>query len=86
MASLDDDDETPLLSAVQIRRVKRAVATLDEVRKELARQHPGANWYLEDANNLNLMSGPSHDHMSGKPRHDRVVYTFTLPCSSGGGW
>lgn len=75
------------LTVSQERKIKNAVKALNDVRREIEKANPGndINWYLEDSCNLNLMEGDSHDY-DGTARQDRVIETFWLENSSGGGW
>lgn len=75
------------LTPAQKRKIKRAVAALNDVRQELQQENPDyyINWYLEDTGNLNLMEADSHDR-DGGARHDKVIEHFGLDNSSGGGW
>lgn len=75
------------LTNAQRRKIKRAVAALNDVRSEVQRDNPehNINWYLEDTANLNLMAGDSHDR-DGASRQDRVIESFSLDSASGGGW
>lgn len=75
------------LTPAQKRKLKRAVATLNDVRRELQQEHPerDINWYLEDTGNLNLMEDESHDR-DGDPQRDKVIEQFSLDNSGGGGW
>lgn len=75
------------LTPAQKRKIKRAIAALNDVRLELQKENPDyyINWYLEDTGNLNLMEADSHDR-DGSARHDKVIEHFCLDDSSGGGW
>lgn len=75
------------LTPAQSRKISKAVAALNEARHQLQLENPGCyiNWYLEDSDSLNLMTGDSHDEQ-GAPRHDRVIESFVLDNASGGGW
>ncbi|WP_421193853.1 hypothetical protein [Aeromonas jandaei] len=75
------------LTPAQKRKIKRAVAALNDVRQELQQENPdyNINWYLEDTGNLNLMEADSHDR-DGSARYDKVIEIFGLDNSSGGGW
>lgn len=79
--------QSKMLAPAQSRKISAAVAALNEVRHQLQLENPtcNINWYLEDCDNLILMSGDSHDE-SGKARHDRVIEVFTLDNATGGGW
>jgi hypothetical protein len=81
------------LTTKQRNKIKRSVKALNDVRQELQKDNADCDvqWYLEDSDNLNLMSGDPHDD-SGRSegghgrRQDRVIDTFYLELSSGGGW
>lgn len=75
------------LTPAQKRKIKRAIAALNDVRQELQQENPDhyINWYLEDSGNLNLMEADSHDR-DGDPQHDKVIEHFCLDNSGGGGW
>lgn len=75
------------LTNAQRRKIKRAVAALNDVRMEVQQENPehNINWYLEDTSNFNLMEGDSHD-CDGDSRQDRVIENFYLDSASGGGW
>lgn len=75
------------LNPAQKRKIKRAIAALNDVRLELQQENPDhyINWYLEDNDNLNLMEADSHDG-DGHPQHDKVIDSFCLDNSGGGGW
>lgn len=76
------------LTTNQRKKITRACKALDDVRKELQKEHPEAyiNWYLEDSANMNLMDDESHDTLTGKAMPDRVIELFYIPHASGGGW
>ena len=76
------------LTSKQRNKIKRAVKALNDVRRELENENGDCDvqWYLEDNDNLNLMSGNSHDGNGSASRQDRVIDTFYLESSSGGGW
>jgi len=76
------------LTIKQSRKIARACKALDDVRKEVKKENPDfyINWYLEDCGNMYLMEDESHDGMTGRARHDRVIELFSIPNSSGGGW
>ena len=76
------------LTTKQRNKITRACKALDDVRKELQAENPGAyiNWYLEDSANMNLMNEESHDTDTGKAMPDRVIELFYIPHASGGGW
>lgn len=75
------------LTPAQKRKIKRAIAALNDVRREVQRDNPDhyINWYLESGGNLNLMEADSHDR-GGSPQHDKVIDSFCLDNSGGGGW
>ena len=77
-----------LLTSKQRNKIKRAVKALNDVRRELQSENDECDiqWYLEDNDNLNLMAGNSHDGNGSESRRDRVIDTFYLEASSGGGW
>ena len=80
-----------LLTSKQRNKIKRAIKALNDVRRELQSENGECEiqWYLEDSNNLNLMSGDSHNETrrnNGAPMKDRVIDLFYLEMSSGGGW
>ena len=69
--------------------ITRAVNSLNKARRELEVANPEApnvNWYLEDSNNLNLMSDDSHTGHNGGANIDAVMETWNLERASGGGW
>jgi len=68
-------------------KIEKAVEALNEVRREVQSKNQGnyINWYLEDNDNLLLMSDESHDE-KGKHREDRVILHSYLNNASGGGW
>tara|TARA_B110000902_G_C14243073_1_gene563211 strand:- start:930 stop:1187 length:258 start_codon:yes stop_codon:yes gene_type:complete len=80
------------LTTKQRSKIKRAIKSLNDVRQELQNENGDCEvqWYLEDSDNLNLMSGESHefspDTVDDDSRQDRVIDTFYLEMSSGGGW
>ena len=80
------------LTSSQRAKIKRAVKALNDVRADVERTNEtepeGIHWYLEDAGNLNLMDGMSHDSDKyGEPsRQHAVIDVFDLEKSSGGGW
>lgn len=67
------------------RKISKAVASLNEALAELQQTFPKANWYLEDSENLCLMSDETHNHQ-GDAQQQNVIKVFNLNCSSGGGW
>ncbi|MGL4355145.1 MULTISPECIES: hypothetical protein [Aeromonas] len=75
------------LTPAQKRKIKRAIAALNDVRRELQQENPDyyINWYLEDNDSLNLMEGDSHDR-HGDAQQDKVIEHFCLDNSGGGGW
>lgn len=75
------------LTQKQKLKIKEAIQSLNDVRKEVQTKNPDndINWYLEDCGNFNLMDNQSHDN-EGNPRKDRVINSFDLDESSGGGW
>lgn len=75
------------LTQKQKLKIKKAIQSLNDVRKEVQTKNPDndINWYLEDCGNFNLMDNQSHDN-EGNPRKDRVINSFDLDESSGGGW
>lgn len=88
---MDYEEELPIILTIKQRnKINRAVKALNDVREELQCENPdnNINWYLEDSSNLNLMSGDSHDNegIRSIARQDRVIDTFSLWNSSGGGW
>ena len=78
------------LTSKQRNKIKRAVKSLNDVRQELDCDNSDCEvqWYLEDCGNLNLMSGDSHEGSGNgdTSRRDRVIATFDLDSSGGGGW
>lgn len=74
------------LTSKQSTEIKKAIATLNRVRKEV-QTHSGndINWYLEDTANFHLMDGHSHD-AHGNANRDMVIDSFNLSNASGGGW
>jgi hypothetical protein len=78
------------LTISQDRKIKRAIKALNDVRAELASANPDnhISWYLEGSDNLNLMSGDSHDMSNdqGGQNYDNVIATYDLDNASGGGW
>jgi hypothetical protein len=77
------------LTSKQKNKISRAVKALNDVRQGLQNDNGDCEvqWYLEDSNNLNLMSGASHNFDGDNDaRQDRVISTFELDMSSGGGW
>ena len=81
---------TILLTSKQRNKINRAIKALNDVRKELDNDNGDCDvqWYLEDCGNLNLMSGDSHEGIGNgdTSRQDRVIATFNLDSSGGGGW
>ena len=80
-----------LLTSKQRNKIKRAIKALNDVRQELQSDNADCEiqWYLEDNDNLNLMTGESHDESGcndGAQMRDRVIDVFYLEYSSGGGW
>ncbi len=75
------------LTQKQKLKIKKAINSLNEVRKEVQTANPenDINWFLEDCGNLNLMDNESHDN-EGNARQDRVINCFDLDDSSGGAW
>jgi hypothetical protein len=73
------------ITKAQHQRILAAVDELNAVRAEIEKKIPGVNWYLEDSDNLNLMSGHSHSD-SGEPLHENVIQLYSLDRSGGGGW
>lgn len=78
------------LTKAQLKKIKAAIKSLNDVRQELQDENPDfdINWYLEDSNNLNLMECNSHNMGSwrGEPMQGGIMHTFYLHKSSGGGW
>tara|TARA_R110002072_G_scaffold169949_2_gene323484 strand:- start:4541 stop:4792 length:252 start_codon:yes stop_codon:yes gene_type:complete len=77
------------LSIKQLNKVRRAIKSLNDVRKELEVNNPEnyINWYLEDNNNLNLMCDYSHSQDAhGVSNQDAVIRCFELDNAGGGGW
>jgi hypothetical protein len=80
-----------ILTNKQRSKISRAIKALNDVRQELQNENGDCDvqWYLEDSDNLNLMSGDPHDETGGNhgcSRQDRVIALFELDMSSGGGW
>lgn len=75
------------ITKTQQAKIEKAVEALNEVQRQVQSKNQDnyINWYLEDNDNLFLMSGESHDE-EGKPRQDRVMLHSYLNYSSGGGW
>jgi hypothetical protein len=73
------------ITKAQHARIIAAVAELNAVRLEIQTKIPAVNWYLEDSDNLNLMSGDSHND-KGTPQHQNVIQLYKLDRASGGGW
>ena len=73
------------ITYAQIRRFKRIATSMRRLLEELQETCPGANLYLEDQGNWNLMTGPSHDEKERR-RFDRVVESARVPYSGGGAW
>lgn len=74
------------MTKTQKRRFDKAVAELNALLIELREEHPDANYYLA-MDDLNVMSGPSHDiNYHGSPRQDRVLHSGHMPYSGGGDW
>lgn len=76
-----------VLTPAQRRKLKMAVTALNDVRRELQQDNPDhyINWYLEESDGLNLMEGDSHDR-DGVAQMDKVIESFSLDYSAGGGW
>lgn len=76
------------LTTKQRSKIKRCVKGLNDVLVELQQENPDSDihWYLQDSDNLNLMSEPSHTEPHQDPNHDGVIELFDLKNSSGGGW
>lgn len=75
------------LTTPQFRKIKNAVNTLNKLKDEIQKENPDAyiNWYLQDGDNLHLMSGDSHtDGIT--PNYHHVIESFYLKSASGGGW
>lgn len=68
------------------RRFRRLVNVLNRLRDEVvAGDFPDACYYLAN-DELNLLSGPSHDDRGLTPFRDRVLDSTILHRSSGGDW
>ena len=74
-----------MLNAAHRRRFRRLVSELNRLREDVAKDHPGACWYLSN-DTLNLMRGPSHDDRGQHPLYDNVLDGVTLRGASGGDW
>lgn len=76
------------LTTKQRNKIKRALKSLEEVRKEIEQDtEDKVMGYLEDCGNLNLMDGQSHTEGYGScARRGAVIECFTFLESSGGGW
>ena len=78
------------LTKAQLKKIKAAIKSLNDVRQELQDENPdfNINWYLEDSNNLNLMECSSHNMelWKGEAMQDGIIKCFILNNSSGGGW
>jgi hypothetical protein len=82
-----DENEAPTLTRSQKTRINAAIKKLNDVMAEIKLTIPEANYYLEDAGNFNVLSGPSHeDGYRNRSRQDRIMHSLTLNCSGGGGW
>lgn len=78
------------LTSKQRSKIKRALKSLEDVRKEVELDNASSdiNWYLEDCGNLNLMSGNSHDLSATNHQQntDCVIEVFDFYNAGGGGW
>jgi hypothetical protein len=68
----------------QIRRFRRACASLNRLMDELLVDNPQSGYYLAN-DNLHLMVGESHD-ASGFPLQSNSVACCNLRRASGGDW
>lgn len=80
----------PRLAPALERKFRRAVQNLNEVLTAVRKDVPDANYYLA-MEDLNLLSGASHDRSGGSARHDvprqdRIMASATLWHSGGGDW
>lgn len=76
------------LTTKQRNKIKRALKSLEEVRKEINQDtEDKAMWYLEDCGNLYLMDGQSHSEgYDAHARSNAVIECFDFLEASGGGW
>ena len=82
------DNETDIiLTAKQRRDFKKAIATLDRIRQEVASTSDNyINWYLDD-DSLCLLDGESHEEgRHGLARTGFVIEALHLQHSGGGGF
>lgn len=83
------------LTNKQYNEIKRAIKSLNDVRKEIQTDNPDydISWYVENGGSVHLMSGDSHSHISlgdyetiTNSNYDNIIDTFTLLRSECGGW
>lgn len=75
------------LTVKQSKKIGRAIKALNEVMEEVRLKYEDANYYIEDSDNFNVMSGSSHTEDSRMdPLEDNVMEHYFLWHSGGGAW
>lgn len=62
--------------------MRRKCTALNKLLKEVRRQYPRANYYLDGTGNLNLMSDDAFDQQ-GRAQYDRILAAAHIEAGSG---
>lgn len=68
-----------------IKKFEKLVAELDKLMKDICKDCPRAELYVENSWNFYLMKGPTHDD-NGQSLQKNIVIHGTVFRSGGGGW
>jgi hypothetical protein len=84
---MGETEATHSISKRNIARYEAAVRKLRSVLEDIRAECPTAEIYVEDAGNVYLLTGPSHDSsLAANARMERIVTCVIVPHMGGGGW